>query len=48
MRGVLLGEDAEGLAAVGPVVVAAARPFRRADGGYVLLNAFRWVVGELP
>jgi len=46
VRGVLLGEDAEGLASVGPVVVSAARPFRRADGGYVLLNAFRWVVGE--
>lgn len=46
VRGVLLGEDAAGLAAVGPVVVSAARPFRRPGGGYVLLNAFRWAVGR--
>lgn len=46
VRGVLLGEDEEGFAAVGPAVVAAARPYRRADGGYLLGNAFRWVVGH--
>lgn len=48
VRGVLLGEDAEGLAEVGPVVVEAAAPFRTPDGGYRLVNAYRWAVGRVP
>jgi SAM-dependent methyltransferase len=46
VRGVLLGEDAEGVAAAAPVVLAAARPFRTASGGYRLVNAFRFAVGR--
>ena len=48
IRGVLLGEDADGLAAGAATVVDAARPFRQADGGYRLLNAFRYVVAQTP
>ncbi|MFG6404065.1 class I SAM-dependent methyltransferase [Microbacterium sp. P04] len=45
IRGILLGEDAAGLAERGPTVIAAAEPFR--DGsGYLLRNAFRWVVAK--
>jgi hypothetical protein len=32
----------------GPAVVAAARPFRDAGGGYRLVNAFRYAVGRTP
>ena len=48
VRGVLLGEDAEGLRAGAATVLAAARPFRLPDGGYRLLNALRWAVGRRP
>ena len=48
VRGILLGEDDTGLASAGPVVVAAARPFRTAAGGYRLVNAFRYAVGRTP
>ncbi|GAA2752181.1 class I SAM-dependent methyltransferase [Amnibacterium kyonggiense] len=41
---VLLGEDASVLRELGPVVVAAAAPFRTASGGYRLMNRFRWAV----
>jgi hypothetical protein len=48
VRGILLGEDAEGLAAGAPTVLAAARPFRGPDGSYRLVNALRWAVGRRP
>lgn len=48
MRGLLLGEDAAGLADRGPVVVAAAERFRAHDGSYRLRNAFRLVVARRP
>ncbi|GIG35025.1 class I SAM-dependent methyltransferase [Cellulomonas pakistanensis] len=48
VRGLLLGEDAAGLAGRGPVVVAAAAPFRRPDGSYRFRNAFRLVVARRP
>ncbi len=46
VRGVLLGEDAETMAELSPVVIAAASPFRTADGGYMLVNHFRYAVGR--
>jgi hypothetical protein len=46
VRGVLLGEDAAGIAASRQAVLAAARPFRTADGGYRLVNAFRCAVAR--
>lgn len=46
VRGVLLGEDAERMAASAPVVLGAAAGFRAPGGGYRLENAFRWVVGR--
>jgi SAM-dependent methyltransferase len=48
VRGVLLGEDAAGLADRGPVVLRAARPFRTPDGGYRFRNAFRLLVARTP
>jgi SAM-dependent methyltransferase len=48
VRGLLLGEDAAGLAERGPVVVAAAERFRGRDGSYRLRNAFRLVVARRP
>lgn len=48
VRGVLLGEDAAGLADRGPVVLRAARPFRVPDGGYRFRNTFRLLVGRTP
>jgi SAM-dependent methyltransferase len=48
VRGVLLGEDEAAIAATAPAVVAAARPFRQAGGGYRLRNAFRFAVGSTP
>ncbi|CAM3643761.1 class I SAM-dependent methyltransferase [Isoptericola cucumis] len=48
VRGLLLGEDPATVERLAPVVVAAARPFRTAAGGYVLRNAFRWVVARTP
>lgn len=46
VRGILLGEDAATMAQLHAVVVEAAAPFRRPEGGYVLHNAFRWVVAR--
>ncbi|WP_233550976.1 class I SAM-dependent methyltransferase [Amnibacterium setariae] len=43
---VLLGEDAATLEELGPVVVAAAAPFRFPNGEYRLLNRFRWAVAR--
>jgi SAM-dependent methyltransferase len=48
VRGVLLGEDAAGIAASASVVLAAAQPFRTPGGGYRLVNAFRYAVGRTP
>lgn len=46
VRGILLGEDEETIAELHAVVVGAASPFRDADGGYLLRNAFRWAVAR--
>lgn len=46
-RGVLLGEDDAIIRERTPIVVAAAAPFRQADGSYRLVNAFRWAVGRV-
>lgn len=46
VRGILLGEDEATMAELRGVVVAAAAPFRRPDGGYVLRNVFRWAVAS--
>lgn len=46
VRGVLLGEDPETIAELSPVVIAAAAPFRTVDGGYMLVNHFRYAVGR--
>jgi SAM-dependent methyltransferase len=46
VRGVLLGEDPDTLAARSSTVVTAARPFRTPTGGYRLVNAFRYAVGR--
>lgn len=48
VRGVLLGEDAATRDERAGAVVAAAEPFRTADGGYWLSNAFRFPVGTTP
>lgn len=45
-RGILFGEDASTVTELAPVVVAAAAPFRTPDGGYRLVNAFRWAVAR--
>jgi SAM-dependent methyltransferase len=47
-RGVLLGEDPASIAATTATVVAVAQPFRTPDGGYRLVNAFRYAVGRTP
>jgi SAM-dependent methyltransferase len=47
VRGVLLGEDAATVAARADTVITAARPFRTPDGGYRLVNAFRYAVGRV-
>lgn len=46
VRGILLGEDPATLAELHRLVVDAATPFRTADGGYLLRNAFRWAVAR--
>jgi SAM-dependent methyltransferase len=46
VAGVLLGEDAQVLAELGPALVAAAMPFRTPEGGYRLRNRFRWAVAR--
>ncbi|WP_036971735.1 class I SAM-dependent methyltransferase, partial [Promicromonospora kroppenstedtii] len=48
VRGILFGEGKATVADLAPVVVEAAAPFRRPDGGYRLLNAFRWAVARVP
>jgi SAM-dependent methyltransferase len=48
VAGVLLGENPSVLRELGPVVVAAAAPFRRPDGSFRLVNRFRWAVGVIP
>jgi SAM-dependent methyltransferase len=48
VRGVLLGEGPKALEAAAPVVLAAARPFRTAAGGYRFVNAFRYAIGRAP
>ncbi|MCU1431213.1 MAG: SAM-dependent methyltransferase [Actinotalea sp.] len=47
VRGVLLGEDADTLAELGPAVLAAAEPFRTPDGGYRVINRFRLCIGRV-
>ena len=46
VRGVLLGDDSARVAAVRDIVIEASQPFRTAAGGYLLRNAFRFVVGH--
>lgn len=46
VAGVLLGEDEGLVAELHPLLVEAARPFRTMDGGYRLLNRFRWAVAR--
>jgi SAM-dependent methyltransferase len=48
VRGILFGEDASTIADLAPVVRQAAAPFRRPDGSYRLMNAFRWAVARRP
>jgi SAM-dependent methyltransferase len=48
VRGVLLGEDAAAQAAGTATVLNAARDFRSPDGGYLLLNRFRFAVAMVP
>jgi SAM-dependent methyltransferase len=48
VAGILLGEEEPVLAGLRAAVVDAARPFRTPDGGYRLVNAFRWAVGRTP
>ncbi|MEL4320304.1 class I SAM-dependent methyltransferase [Leifsonia sp. YIM 134122] len=47
VRGILLGEDADVMASLHAVIVAAAAPFRDVQGGYVLHNSFRWAVARV-
>jgi SAM-dependent methyltransferase len=44
VRGILLGDDSLALAGT---VLSAARPFRTPEGGYRLVNAFRYAVGRV-
>lgn len=46
IRGVLLGEARAGDPVVRHALLEAARPFATGDGGYLLHNAFRYVVGH--
>ncbi|MCU1543498.1 MAG: SAM-dependent methyltransferase [Microbacteriaceae bacterium] len=46
VRGVLLGEDRDGMERARATVLAAAAPFRTGDGGYHLSNAFRYAVAR--
>jgi SAM-dependent methyltransferase len=48
VRGILFGEEESTIADLAPVVVDAAAPFRLPDGGYRLMNAFRWAVARRP
>lgn len=47
VRGVLLGEEPQVVAATAPTVIAAARPFRT-SGGYRFVNAFRYAAARKP
>ncbi|MCE7004145.1 methyltransferase domain-containing protein [Kibdelosporangium philippinense] len=44
LRGILLGENPQDA----PTVVQAAKPFKTADGGYRLVNHFRYAIGTRP
>ncbi|WP_022885272.1 class I SAM-dependent methyltransferase [Glaciibacter superstes] len=46
VRGVLMGEDPDTIAATAATVIDAARPFRIEGGGYRLVNAFRYAIGR--
>lgn len=48
VRGILFGEEESTIADLAPVVVDAAARFRLPDGGYRLMNAFRWAVARVP
>ena len=47
VRGVMLGEDSAVMAARSRAIIAAARPFRDAAGGYTVVNAFRWAMARV-
>jgi SAM-dependent methyltransferase len=46
-RGILLGEDDATIDDLRATVLDAAAPYRTPDGGYRLVNAFRWAVGTV-
>ncbi|WP_369374743.1 class I SAM-dependent methyltransferase [Promicromonospora sp. Populi] len=48
VRGILFGEEPSTIADLAPVVLEAAAPYRTPDGGYRLVNAFRWAVALVP
>lgn len=48
VRGILLGEDDDGLADGAATILAASAPFRLTTGGYRLDNALRFTVGSTP
>ncbi|WP_129789764.1 class I SAM-dependent methyltransferase [Promicromonospora panici] len=48
VRGILFGEADSTIADLAPVVLDAAAPFRRPDGTYRLMNAYRWAVARVP
>ncbi|MDQ0725312.1 class I SAM-dependent methyltransferase [Microbacterium sp. W4I20] len=48
LRGVLMGEDADIVSEIAPVVLAAAESFRTETGAYRLVNAFRYAVARRP
>ena len=48
IRGVLLGEDQGTIIEYAPTVLAAAEQFRTPDGGYRLVNAFRYAIARTP
>lgn len=48
IEAILLGEDTETIAELGPVVLDAATTMRREDGSYALRTAYRWAVGRRP
>jgi hypothetical protein len=45
VRGVMLGEDPDVMDSYASIVIGAAQPFRRAGGGYRLVNHVRFAVG---
>lgn len=47
LRGLLFGEGDATIADLAPDVLDAAAPFRTPDGGFRLVNAFRWVTARL-